>query len=49
MGEGDAISRQIHVALWETGGESIEGAFVDRYESFSDQAIDELLEAGFGI
>src|SRR5688500_16562068 len=42
----------LHTALFDTGGESVEGAFVDHWESNAGQAIDELeelfTESGFG-
>lgn len=38
------FEEKVRTALWDTGGETVEGAFVDRFESFSLRAIDELEE-----
>jgi HEAT repeat protein len=38
------VAALIHTALYDTGGESVEGAFVDRWESYALTAIDELKE-----
>src|SRR5687767_124407 len=46
------VTELIRIALHDTGGESVEGGFVDRWESNAGVAIDELQElftrSGFG-
>jgi HEAT repeat protein len=37
------VEALVKTAFFDPGGESIEGAFVDRWEAYSDQAVDELL------
>lgn len=38
----EAVSELVRRSLYAQGGELVEGGFVDRWESFADQALDEL-------
>ena len=38
------VADLIHTALYDTDGETVEGGFVDRWESYALTAIDELKE-----
>jgi len=38
------VDRLIHAALWDTGGESVEGAFVDHWVSNASRAVENLHE-----